>query len=182
MSATDDYSDWWLRAACRSADPELFFPISLSGNRIAEIEKAKAVCAKCAVRSHCLSAALALSHVLGIGGGTTEGEPQRACAGKATGLRHWRLSTNPARRARQPQPRPDEALSASEDSAQMLRQILMNLFCTRLSAGRSPPGGWCGRRTREELGGGLLGGIHLHPADLVTADPEHIPPGLCSPR
>lgn len=77
MSATDDHSGWWSRAACRSADPELFFPISLSGSSAGEIDKAKAVCAKCAVRSHCLAAALALGHVQGIWGGTTEEERQR---------------------------------------------------------------------------------------------------------
>jgi WhiB family redox-sensing transcriptional regulator len=77
MPATDAHFDWWSRAACRSADPELFFPVSLSGAGASEMEEAKAMCAKCTVRSHCLSAALALGHVHGIWGGTTEDERRR---------------------------------------------------------------------------------------------------------
>jgi WhiB family transcriptional regulator, redox-sensing transcriptional regulator len=77
MAAMGEHSDWWSLAACRSVDPELFFPISLSGAGVAQVEEAKAVCAKCSVRSHCLSTALALGHVYGIWGGTTEEERQR---------------------------------------------------------------------------------------------------------
>jgi WhiB family transcriptional regulator, redox-sensing transcriptional regulator len=97
MSATDDHSGWWSRAACRSADPELFFPISLSGSSAGEIDKAKAVCAKCAVRSHCLAAALALGHVQGIWGGTTEEERQRLRR-QGDGAQAWQLSAKPGRR------------------------------------------------------------------------------------
>jgi WhiB family redox-sensing transcriptional regulator len=77
MAAMDDHSSWWSLAACQSADPELFFPTSLSGAGAAEVAEAKAICAKCSVRSHCLSTALALGHVHGIWGGTTEEERQR---------------------------------------------------------------------------------------------------------
>jgi WhiB family redox-sensing transcriptional regulator len=73
----DDHSGWRSLAACRSADPELFFPISLSGSGAADVAKAKAICAKCDVREHCLSAALALGHVYGIWGGTTEEDRQQ---------------------------------------------------------------------------------------------------------
>jgi WhiB family redox-sensing transcriptional regulator len=77
MTAMDDHSDWRSLAACRSADPELFFPISLSGCGAADVAKAKAICAKCDVRAHCLSTALALGHVHGIWGGTTEEDRQQ---------------------------------------------------------------------------------------------------------
>ena len=77
MAAMDGHSDWRPLAECQSEDPELFFPISLPGPRAAQAEQAKAICAKCSVRSHCLSTALALGHVEGIWGGTTEKERRR---------------------------------------------------------------------------------------------------------
>jgi WhiB family redox-sensing transcriptional regulator len=77
MAAMDGHSDWRPLAECQSKDTELFFPISLSGPGAAQVEQAKAICAKCSVRSHCLSTALALDHVEGIWGGTTEKERRR---------------------------------------------------------------------------------------------------------
>jgi WhiB family redox-sensing transcriptional regulator len=50
--------DWGARAACRSADPELFFPVSETGPSTAQITEAKAVCARCEVRGECLAFAL----------------------------------------------------------------------------------------------------------------------------
>src|SRR2546429_4670702 len=46
---------WWSRAACRSADPELFFPVSAAGPSRVETAAAKAVCAGCDVRRECLA-------------------------------------------------------------------------------------------------------------------------------
>jgi WhiB family transcriptional regulator, redox-sensing transcriptional regulator len=68
------YTDWWHRAACRDEDPELFFPVSEMGPGARQVAQAKAVCARCPVRSECLTYALdnGLDH--GIFGGTTEGE------------------------------------------------------------------------------------------------------------
>jgi len=43
--------DWRHRAACLSEDPELFFPIGNTGPALAQIEEAKKVCARCAVRA-----------------------------------------------------------------------------------------------------------------------------------
>jgi WhiB family redox-sensing transcriptional regulator len=76
MAATDVRSDWWSLAACQSADPELFFPISSLGAGSHEVARAKAVCRQCQVRSQCLSHALASRQVQGIWGGTTEEERQ----------------------------------------------------------------------------------------------------------
>lgn len=68
---TDDWRD---RAACRDADPELFFPISELGPGARQLTEAKAVCARCPVREQCLDYALdnGLDH--GVFGGTTDTE------------------------------------------------------------------------------------------------------------
>src|ERR1700691_4603690 len=39
--------DWWDSAACRTADPDIFFPVSSSGPGHDEADQAKAVCAGC---------------------------------------------------------------------------------------------------------------------------------------
>jgi WhiB family transcriptional regulator, redox-sensing transcriptional regulator len=77
-------ADWWSHAACRTADPELFFPISAVGPATAEIATAKAVCARCGVRRECLTFALATRQVHGVWGGTSPEERQvlRERAGK----------------------------------------------------------------------------------------------------
>jgi WhiB family redox-sensing transcriptional regulator len=49
---------WRLAAACRSADPELFFPLSESGQALEQIAEAKVICAGCPVRRQCLEFAL----------------------------------------------------------------------------------------------------------------------------
>jgi WhiB family transcriptional regulator, redox-sensing transcriptional regulator len=66
--------NWRMAAACRSADPELFFPVSDSGPSLAQAAEAKAICAGCAVRRQCLSFALRTRQVHGIWGGLTERE------------------------------------------------------------------------------------------------------------
>jgi len=47
-------ASWRSAAACRSADPELFFPLSESGKSLERIAEAKAICAGCPVRRQCL--------------------------------------------------------------------------------------------------------------------------------
>jgi hypothetical protein len=66
--------DFRHRAACRSVDPEVFFPTAAQGAELeAQASIAKAVCARCPVRSECLTWALtALPE--GIAGGMTEQE------------------------------------------------------------------------------------------------------------
>ena len=66
--------DWWQAAACRTADPEIFFPVSAHGPGQEDIAQAKAVCARCPVRKQCLQFALATHQVHGVWGGTTEEE------------------------------------------------------------------------------------------------------------
>ncbi len=66
--------EWWDLAACRGAEPELFFPISATTASASAVERAKLVCASCPVRSACLSYALDHRQEQGIWGGTTEDE------------------------------------------------------------------------------------------------------------
>jgi WhiB family redox-sensing transcriptional regulator len=73
---------WRLAAACRSADPDLFFPISDSGPAREQAAKAKAICATCRVRRECLVFAVGTEQAYGIWGGTTEHE--RATARRRT--------------------------------------------------------------------------------------------------
>ena len=73
--ATSD--NWRTASACLRADPDLFFPISTAGRAVAQIDQAKAICARCLVRSQCLEFARAHGPVYGIWGGTTLEERQR---------------------------------------------------------------------------------------------------------
>jgi WhiB family redox-sensing transcriptional regulator len=66
--------DWGSRAACRSADPELFFPVSETGPSTAQVTEAKAVCARCEVRGECLAFALVTWQPHGVWGGTSPEE------------------------------------------------------------------------------------------------------------
>jgi WhiB family redox-sensing transcriptional regulator len=69
-----DATDWRHRAACRDEDPELFFPVSDMGPGARQVAQAKAVCARCPVRSQCLDYALDNALDYGVFGGTTERE------------------------------------------------------------------------------------------------------------
>jgi hypothetical protein len=59
--------DWREVAACRGADPEIFFP-----ERGASTEPARAVCRRCPVTIECLGYALDHGEKLGIWGGLSE--------------------------------------------------------------------------------------------------------------
>jgi WhiB family redox-sensing transcriptional regulator len=71
---TASEQNWWSAATCRSADPELFFPISAFGQALEQVEEAKAICARCPVRRQCLAFALRTRQAHGIWGGMTEEE------------------------------------------------------------------------------------------------------------
>ncbi len=66
--------EWVHRARCKDEDPELFFPIGTTGPAAAQIEAAKAICAQCEVRVHCLEWALATGQDAGVWGGMSEEE------------------------------------------------------------------------------------------------------------
>jgi WhiB family redox-sensing transcriptional regulator len=65
---------WRERAACRSADPDLFFPIGVTGLAIDHIAAAKAVCARCPSQDPCLEYALQTTQDSGVWGGASEEE------------------------------------------------------------------------------------------------------------
>jgi WhiB family transcriptional regulator, redox-sensing transcriptional regulator len=70
-------ASWQTEAACLSADPDLFFPISTTGPSEKQIARAKRICAGCAVRRECLEFALAHDQMYGIWGGTTPDDRRR---------------------------------------------------------------------------------------------------------
>jgi len=71
-------SEWRTRAACRSVDPEVFFPTAEVGPVYdAQVAVAKAVCAGCPVRPECLAEALTRIPY-GIAGGLTAEERRGA--------------------------------------------------------------------------------------------------------
>ncbi|WP_027587101.1 MULTISPECIES: WhiB family transcriptional regulator [Acidipropionibacterium] len=66
--------DWRHKAACLDEDPELFFPIGNTGPALAQISAAKRVCARCEVRTECLTWALEAGQDHGVWGGMSEDE------------------------------------------------------------------------------------------------------------
>jgi WhiB family redox-sensing transcriptional regulator len=76
---------WRSLAACQSADPDLFFPISPSGPSGAQVAQAKAICAGCPVRQECLAFALRTQQVYGVWGGLTEQERYPLISSAVTG-------------------------------------------------------------------------------------------------
>lgn len=76
-----DSPGWRKRAACRNADPELFFPDIPSGPSTAERWQRPAVlrvkanyCGRCPVIYECRETALAIPGVAGIWGGLSQEE------------------------------------------------------------------------------------------------------------
>jgi WhiB family transcriptional regulator, redox-sensing transcriptional regulator len=70
----DQDGHWREQAACRRADPELFFPVSASGPSLDQVARAKAVCAGCRVKRQCLSFALRTRQEHGVWAGMSEQE------------------------------------------------------------------------------------------------------------
>jgi WhiB family redox-sensing transcriptional regulator len=69
-----DHGHWRSAAACRDADPELFFPVGIAGPALDQIAKAKRICDGCRVQTACLGWALRRGLDYGIWGGFTEQE------------------------------------------------------------------------------------------------------------
>lgn len=81
--------EWFARAACQDAEPDLFFPIGDSGALVDEVTAAKRICARCTVAADCLRYALDNGVVHGVWGGLDEVERrarQRVPAGAGAGL------------------------------------------------------------------------------------------------
>jgi WhiB family transcriptional regulator, redox-sensing transcriptional regulator len=76
-------ANWRDDAACRDADPELFFPIGTAGAALRQIGEAKRICRACPAQTQCLAWALHNRVTDGVWGGTTEDE-RRAIRGPST--------------------------------------------------------------------------------------------------
>jgi WhiB family redox-sensing transcriptional regulator len=74
MTAVDNRAGWWSLAACLTADPELFFPISSAGPTLRQVARAKAICARCEIQQACLGYALDAGPIQGVWVGMTEEE------------------------------------------------------------------------------------------------------------
>ena len=74
----DELRPWTDAAACRSVDPELFFPVGRADyqNSLAQVQEAKEVCRQCPVLDACRAWALTYPRLaeFGVWGGTTEQE------------------------------------------------------------------------------------------------------------
>ena len=66
--------------ACETEESSLFFPDSYGLVHRQEIERARALCARCPVREACLAWAVPQTNLDGIWGGTTPPERRRARA------------------------------------------------------------------------------------------------------
>jgi len=77
MTEVNNRAGWWSRAACATADPDLFFPISHSGPALRQVMRAKAICARCEIQRECLRYALDAGSIQGVWGGMTEMERRR---------------------------------------------------------------------------------------------------------
>jgi WhiB family transcriptional regulator, redox-sensing transcriptional regulator len=76
---TDFAIDWRAAGACRSADPDLFFPIATHvAVAASQMRKAQLICAGCGVRQQCLDFAVQNGEMNGVWGGTTPEERIRA--------------------------------------------------------------------------------------------------------
>ena len=90
---TVSIESWRGSAACRSVEPDLFFPIGTTGTALHHIAAAKAVCATCPVTSECLDFALETNQDSGVWGGTSEEERRQLRRARA---RARRVGVQPA--------------------------------------------------------------------------------------
>ena len=63
--------NWRDHAACRDADPDLFFPIGTAGPALRQAQEAIRICHACAMQAQCLAWALEQGVTDGVWGGTT---------------------------------------------------------------------------------------------------------------
>jgi WhiB family redox-sensing transcriptional regulator len=65
---------WRDNAACASVNPDLFFPVGVTGPAVSQIASAKAVCTGCEAKDECLEFAITTNQEYGVWGGTSEEE------------------------------------------------------------------------------------------------------------
>lgn len=86
-------TNWRFRAACATADPDLFWPAP--GASAERIQEAKDVCAGCPVKQQCLDEAFRTNEWDGIAGGHTGAEREQLLSiGNATNRFHARRLDN----------------------------------------------------------------------------------------
>ena len=66
--------NWSDQAACLTAEPETFFPVSAAGASLREVDAAKAICRGCGVLDECRDYALTTRQPFGVWGGLDEEE------------------------------------------------------------------------------------------------------------
>jgi WhiB family redox-sensing transcriptional regulator len=76
LAATPQWEniEWRRDAACRDVDPNLFFPVGVTGPAVAQIAAAKSICEQCPATGSCLEFAITTNQEFGVWGGTTEDE------------------------------------------------------------------------------------------------------------
>jgi WhiB family transcriptional regulator, redox-sensing transcriptional regulator len=67
-------ASWREDAACRGADPDLFFPVGTTGPALRQVQEAKRICRACPAQIPCLAWALDNAVADGVWGGTAEDE------------------------------------------------------------------------------------------------------------
>lgn len=77
LTTTIERAVWFEQAACRSSDPELFFPVGSTGQAAELMERARAICGTCNVREDCLLYAFETNQEAGVWGGHPEDERRR---------------------------------------------------------------------------------------------------------
>lgn len=103
--------NWRDDAACRDADPELFFPVGTAGPALRQIRDARRICRGCPAQAPCLAWALDHGITDGVRGGTTE-DQRRAIRSLAQAMPNGQEDDG-ARLARPPASRDDRQRAAS---------------------------------------------------------------------
>ena len=98
--STKDDASWRDAAACRDADPDLFFPVGTTGDAIEDTAAAVALCRRCPVREQCLEYAMATNQRDGIWGAMSEDDRMRMRSAWVAARRLRDAGEAPARRLR----------------------------------------------------------------------------------
>lgn len=115
--------NWREHAACRDADPDLFFPVGTAGNSLRQVDEAKRICHRCPAQNQCLAWALENGITDGVWGGTTENERRAIRSlGAATSAPLRLVTSNPA------------PLVAAGDATRTIAGRLASLAQTRLTS------------------------------------------------
>ncbi len=72
-----DEGDWRQLAACRSTEPDLFFPIGTTGRPSTRSRRPSGSAARCDAQEPCLDFALATNQESGVWGATSEEERRK---------------------------------------------------------------------------------------------------------